>query len=83
MRAGQYRGRINLPRTALARDWRYICGVRVRPAEATPALQEAPLQHPTAILVHRRFVHVPAERVDKFQLIRRHPFYQLLNNLFK
>ena len=42
---------------------------------------EAPLQHTTAVWVRRKFVHVPAERIDEFQSIRRHPFYQLLNDL--
>ena len=57
--------------------------IQQRPRLLLREMLEAPLQHATAVRVCRKFVHVPAERIDEFQSIRRHPFYQLLNNLFK
>ena len=57
--------------------------VQQRPRLLLRKMLETPLQHATPVRVRRKFVHVPAERIDEFQSIRRHPFYQLLNNLFK
>ena len=57
--------------------------VQQRPRLILRKMLEASLQHATAVRVCRKFVHVPAERIDELQSVRRHPFYQLLNNLCK
>ena len=43
--------------------------IQQRPRLLLGEVLEAPLQHTTAVWVCRKFIHVPAERVDEFQSI--------------